>query len=54
MRLDELKQEFRLNKKKGIKVCLGVTVNGKPRVTVNETLVQIVADCVKRCLETDC
>lgn len=48
--LNDLKSEFQLHGKKGIEVCLGVQVNGKPRVTTNKRIVQSVCEFVEKML----
>jgi hypothetical protein len=46
--MEELKREYALHGREGLNVCLGVQLNGKPRVTTSKKIV----DCVEKALVT--
>ena len=40
--IGELQNEYQLHGKKGVEVCLGVQLNGKPRVTRRAKIIDLV------------
>lgn len=46
--IEELKNEYSIHQRQGIEVCLGVQVNGKPRVTKTKKIVDSVCECIKK------
>ena len=45
--IEELKAEYSNQGKRGLEVCLGVQVNGKPRVKINKGLLGKIIKCLE-------